>query len=433
MPGLIINPVSQISGEVNVPGDKSISHRAIVLTSLAYGRSEIRGFLKSEDCLATLEAFRLLGVSIEEKGDKIVVEGVGNSGLKSPAKPLDFGNSGTGLRLSAGAIAGYNVKAVLTGDKSLSSRPMDRIIGPLKLMGCKIRSVSKDKSRNITLPFEIEGGSLEGIFYDMPVASAQVKSCILIAGLNARGTTIVHSNYSSRDHTERMMNFMGGKILESSNSVAVNSDKKLHGVELDIPGDFSGAAFLIGAALIVKGPGLVIKNVGLNPTRMGFLNVLEKMGACITIEERGYGKYQEPVGDINIKSSVLQGVEISGDIIPNIIDEIPLLAVIASFAKGRTIIKNAEELRVKESDRIANIVRNLKIAGVTVIEKEDGLIIDGSSKFKGGVFPSYKDHRIAMSLAIGALAADGPSEIKEAEFINTSFPDFEETLKKVAK
>ncbi|MBN2190576.1 MAG: 3-phosphoshikimate 1-carboxyvinyltransferase, partial [Candidatus Aureabacteria bacterium] len=382
MSNLRVNPVSKVAGEIELPGDKSISHRAIILASLAEGDSEVRGFLRSEDCMNTVSVFRNLGVDIGDDGSLIRIKGSGKKGLKTPDKDLYFGNSGTGLRLTAGAVAGYPVTAVLTGDESLSSRPMSRIITPLSMMGCNISGAPAENKRDITAPLKIKGGMLEGIFYDMPVSSAQVKSCILIAGLNAEGTTIVNSLFPCRDHTEKLIEFMGGKILTTEKSVAVNPEAKLHGVNIIVPGDFSSAAFLIAAAMVTKKSELLIKNVGLNPTRTGFLKIIQKMGANVQINYDNTGRYSEQVGDILVKSSSLNAIGISGKIIPNIIDEIPVIALLASFADGTTVIRNAEELRHKESDRISNIVNNLKSAGADIQETDDGMVINGPSEFK---------------------------------------------------
>ncbi|MCK9555753.1 3-phosphoshikimate 1-carboxyvinyltransferase [bacterium] len=433
MSNLHITPVSKVAGEVDLPGDKSISHRAVILASIAEGNSEIRGFLRSDDCLNTVSVFRNLGVDIEDDGKLIKIKGAGKKGLKTPGKDLYFGNSGTGIRLTAGAVAGYPINAVLTGDESLSARPMSRIITPLSMMGCNVSGAPGKNKNDVTAPLKIKGGMLEGIFYDMPVSSAQVKSCILIAGLNADGTTIVNSLLPCRDHTEKLLEFMGGKILVTEKSVAVNPEAKLHGVSIIVPGDFSSAAFLIAAALVTKKSELLIKNVGLNPTRTGFLKIIQKMGAKVEISYDNTGCYSEQAGDIFVRSSSLRAVEVSGKIIPNSIDEIPVIALLATFAEGTTVIRNAGELRHKESDRISNIVSNLKSAGADIQETDDGMIINGPSEFKAGVFDSKGDHRIAMAMAIGALTADKDSSIEGSEFINTSFPGFEKILKKIAR
>lgn len=408
-----------IKGEVKVPGDKSISHRAVMIGSIAEGKTVIHNFLMGEDCLSTVECFRKLGVNIHISDEEVVVEGVGLYGLKESKDILYVGNSGTTIRLISGILAGQNFSVPITGDESIQKRPMDRIINPLRMMGANISGLL-DKYP----PLRIEPTkSLNGIEYKQPIPSAQVKSCILLAGLYANSDTKVIQPSISRDHTERMLKYFGANIITKDNEVYLKPGNKLIGKEIYVPGDISSAAFLIVGALILKGSKLLIRDVGLNETRSGILDVLIKMGGRIKIlNERKLNN--EPIGDILVEYSELKGIEIKGNMIPRLIDEIPIIAVAATQAKGTTIIKNAEELKVKESNRIKAMVNELKKMGANIEELDDGMIINGPSKLKPANLSTYNDHRIAMSLSIAALSADGDSNLQETESIKISFPDF---------
>ena len=416
----------RLKGEVMIPGDKSISHRSIILGSLANGRSRIKGFLESEDCLNTLNAFREMGVQIERVGDKeYIIDGVGLRGLKEPDCILDCGNSGTSMRLLIGFLAAQDFYSVLSGDASLRQRPMKRIIKPLTKMGAMIWSREGGYA-----PLSIEGRSLSGIDYQLPVASAQVKSSILLAGLYSDQEVKIVEPALSRDHTERMLSGFGIDIKMEGYQIIlpVDNNRRLYPQEIEVPGDISSAAFFITAGLITKGSEILLKDIGVNPTRSGFLDVVRDMGGEIKIiNQREVSG--EPIADIRVKSSQLKGIEISGEIIPKLIDEIPIIAVLASQAEGETIIKDASELRVKETDRIAAMVSQLSNLGVEIEELSDGMIINGPARIKGGVkVDSYGDHRIAMSLAIAGLVAKSEITILNTQVINTSFPDFKGRL-----
>ena len=417
------------------PGDKSISHRSIIFGSIAKGKTEVSNFLTGEDCICTQKAFEALGVQIESyysdpENPILRIHGKGMQALQAPAKDIYLGNSGTGMRLLSGLFAGLPYDFKLTGDESLSSRPMKRVINPLSEMGAKI------ESEDGRAPLLIKGKSdLNGIEYKSPIASAQVKSCLLLAGLNAEGVTTVVEPEKSRDHTERMLEYFGSSISYHSGSLEVSIkrlDKDLSAQVIKVPGDISSAAFFMVAGAICEDSELVLENVGINPTRTGILDVLTMMRVNFSVENLR-DDAREPRADIVVKSSDLQACEISGDLIPRLIDEIPVIAILAAQADGTTVIKNAEELKVKESNRIATTVNMLKILGVSVEETDDGMIIEGSA---GKPFPGAKDsgeklvinsngdHRIAMSSAIAALHAEKPVEILKSEFVNTSFPGF---------
>ncbi len=430
MTSVLVEPADKIAGLVSVPGDKSISHRAAILAAMADGPSHLQGFLESADCLATLQALRDLGVRIEpgEKGC-YTVHGNGPEALKNPSRPLDLGNSGTGMRLLAGLIVGQPIKATLTGDDSLRARPMSRVIEPLARMGAKI--VARDGKH---APLELVGGHLKGISYTMNVASAQVKSAILLAALQAQGPTKITEPFASRDHTERLVRHLGGKISVSDNQIQLVGPQRLKAKNVTVPGDLSSAAFLIAAALLLPGSQLVVQNVCLNPTRTGFLDVLKKMGARVKIKMNAQGGC-EPVGSITAQHTPLKGVKLDDPmLIPNIIDEIPILCVLAARAKGITEIRHAQELRVKETDRIAAMTDNLRAQGVRVEDFPDGLRIHGEAKkFPGGNIDARKDHRIAMAFAVAGLCAERAMRISDAEFVDTSFPGFFELLKSLSK
>jgi len=413
----LIRPSTFRDGKVRVPGDKSISHRALMLGSIASGRTEVSGFLAGEDCLATLAAMRALGVGIQRQGEhRLVVDGVGLDGLRAPTGPLDLGNSGTAMRLMAGLLAGQPFDAVLTGDESLSRRPMGRVIEPLTLMGARI------DSRDKRPPLDIHGGrALRAIRYDMPVASAQVKSAILLAGLYADGTTRVLEPAVTRDHTERMLLAMGGCIKREGNEVSVERSE-LQGCAIEVPADLSSAAFPMLGALLAERADVLLEAVGINPTRTGVIDVLRQMGADLTLENtRKFG--EEPVADIRVRSSALRGITVDPALVSLAIDEFPVLFVAAAAAKGTTVFSGLEELRVKESDRIATMAEGLRRLGIEVAETPDGATIRGG-RFRGAEVDSHGDHRVAMSLAMAGTYADAEVTIRDVDNVDTSFPGF---------
>lgn len=412
-----------LKGRVIVPGDKSITHRALILSALADGPSRITGYCEGEDCLNTLRAIRQLGVEIREVSEGLDVLGKGLWGLSEPANVLDCGNSGTGLRLLAGVLAGQGFFSVLTGDGSLRSRPMARIVNPLKLMGAHI---SGRKGGDLA-PLAIQGRELSPITYESPVASAQIKSCVLFAGLFADGTTSVTEPQKSRDHTERMFTYLGIPAQEHGLCVEVQGRQSFQGKPIDVPGDISAAAFFMVAATIVPGSEVLIPNVGLNPERTGILDVLLKMGADISLLNTR-NQSGEPVGDLLIRSADLKGIAIGAEMVPKTIDEFPILCVAAAFAQGETRISGAQELRVKETDRIKAMATELKRLGVVIEETQDGLIIQGQSTLHGASCQSYGDHRVAMSLAVAGLAAKDSVCVDDVDCIETSFPSFHSKL-----
>lgn len=417
-----IQPCGPLRGEITVPGDKSISHRAVMLGALANGTTHITGFLMGEDCLSTIDCFRKMGVEIEITENQVIVEGVGLHGLCEPVETLYTGNSGTTTRLLCGILAGQPFTATLNGDASIQKRPMGRVIKPLREMGASIEG----KNDNYC-PLTLYPSELHGIEYRLPVASAQLKSAILLAGLYAEGQTTVIEPTPSRDHTERMFRALGVEIETRGNEITLEPPEDLHAVDIAVPGDISSAAFFLVAGAIVPGSELTIKNVGVNPTRTGILDVLREMGADIT--ESNFRDDAEPVCDLTVRHSRLHGVEIGGAIIPRLIDELPVLAVAAAFAEGETVIRDAQELKVKESNRIAAMVTELTRAGAAVEETDDGMIIRGGKTPCGASFETYKDHRIAMSLAVLALGAQTASRINDPEVVSISYPDFFDTLK----
>ncbi len=410
-----------LTGAITVAPDKSISHRGVMLGSLANGVTRIENYLTGEDCISTVNCFRALGVEIEISGKSVTVHGTGT--LKQPSNVLNTGNSGTTTRLLAGLLSGYPIDTVLSGDESLNKRPMKRIITPLTMMGAEIKA----KDGNFC-PLQIKGkNQLKAISYTLPVASAQLKSALILAALHGDGVTTITEIEKSRDHTETMLRAMGAKIETQGKIVKVSPIETLSPMELSVPGDISSAAFFIVGALITKGSELVIQNVGVNPTRTGLLTVLKEMGADIK-EENMRTVCGEPVCDLVVKSSNLHGVNVSGKIIPALIDEIPILAVAAACAQGTTHIRDARELRVKESDRILAICEMLKTAGVAYEEYEDGFSVTGTDHIKGGIYESFGDHRMAMSEKILSLVSKEAFEIKDADCVAISFPDFWETL-----
>lgn len=413
-----------LKGSVTIPGDKSISHRAVMFGSISKGITEITGFLQGADCLSTISCFKKMGVNIENNGDKVVVYGNGLHGLTAPQDILDVGNSGTTTRLISGILAPQNFTSVLSGDSSLNKRPMKRIITPLSMMGANI------ESSDGCAPLTIKGSPLKGIAYTSPVSSAQIKSCILLAGLYADGTTSVTEPSLSRNHTELMLKSFGADITSKNLTATITPAKELFGQKVCVPGDISSAAYFIAAGLIVPGSEILVKNVGLNPTRDGLIKVCLAMGADITIQnERTEGG--EAVGDLLVRHSNLKGTTIKGEIIPTLIDEIPIIAVLAAYAEGQTIIADAAELKVKECDRIDAMTTTLFDMGVDITATDDGMIINGGKPLHGALIRDYMDHRIAMSLAIAALNAEGTTTIENAQIANVSFPSFYKDLEKL--
>ncbi len=414
-----VKPGGSLRGEIRVPGDKSMSHRSIMLGSLADGVTHVTGFLNAEDALATLQAFRAMGVRIDGPvNGEVTIHGVGKHGLKQPEGPLYLGNSGTSMRLLCGLLSGQAFDTVLTGDKSLESRPMRRVTEPLALMGAQIETQPDG-----TAPLKIRGGAkLRGIHYEMPIASAQVKSCLLLAGMYAEGETSVTEPAPTRDHTERMLNGFSYPVVREGNKAIIDSDGSLKACEIDVPSDISSAAFFLVGASIAPDSDVTLKHVGINPTRTGVIDILRLMGADIEVtNEHSVGG--EPVADIRVRSSQLQGIDIPEDLVPLAIDEFPVLFVAAACAEGRTRLTGAKELRVKESDRIQVMADGLQSLGVDAQPTEDGMIINGSS-IGGGTVDSHGDHRIAMSFSIAGLRANGTITISDCENVNTSFPEF---------
>ena len=419
----IIGNSGPLMGEVFTPGDKSISHRSVIFGSLAEGKSTIKGFLKSEDTLSTLNAFISMGVEINMTNGMVDIQGVGVHGLKKPPKIIDAGNSGTTARLLMGLLSGQDFTSELTGDMYLRKRPMRRVVDPLMLMGAGITGENNAE----TLPLTIKGQKLHSIKYELPVASAQVKSAIILAGLFADGETEIIEPQKTRDHTERILKYLGSPLKTEGNSIFVNPVEKLNPSILNIPSDISSAAFFIVAALINRGSEIILKNVGLNTARTGILDILIRMGGSIEINNKRE-ECGEPVGDLVVKSSDLKGIEIKGDDIPRTIDELPIITAAACFAEGSTVIKEAKELRVKETDRIKAVVSELAKLGADITELEDGMIIKGGKQLKGYICDSWGDHRIAMSLAIAATLSQGETTINNSECVNISYPEFFDTL-----
>ena len=420
----VLKSKNNIKGTFTVPGDKSISHRSVMLSSLAEGTSHISGFLTGEDCLSTVSCFKKMGVEIEIDGTNVTVHGRGLNGLTKPTETLDVGNSGTTLRLMTGILAAQKFESHITGDSSIQKRPMDRVNAPLSLMGASIKGCGGEK---LYAPLTVEGKNLKAIEYTLPVASAQVKSAIILAGLYADGKTTIIEPEATRDHTEIMLNYLGADIKKDGNKITVKPVKELYAKDITVPGDISSAAYFMAAGAVCPSSDVTITNVGINPTRTGIITVLENMGAAISIlnERTVCG---EKVADINVKTSKLKGTVVEGDIIPKLIDEIPVIAVIACFADGKTVIKDAQELKVKESNRIKTVVGELKKFGADIEETDDGMIINGSKTLKGAVIESHNDHRIAMSMAIAALMAEGETTIKNSECVDISFPNYFDIL-----
>ena len=427
---LTVRQARSLGGEITVPGDKSISHRAVLFSALADGPTIITGFLPGEDCVCTMRALQAMGCGIEaDSKTRLVVNGVDGK-LRPPLESLDCGNSGTAMRLMAGVLAGQPFASRLIGDASLSGRPMQRIVDPLRLMGAKISG----QGEKHTAPLEIQGQTLKGIEYTLPVASAQLKSCLLLAGLFAHGTTSVTETTPSRDHTERLLAHFHAPpnidLVPQGKTIRVRGGTRLHGRDFRVPGDFSSAAFWIAAAAAFPGSDLMVTELGLNGTRTGLLSVLTRMGAHIT--EALSDSSCEPYGNVRVHGRKLRGTKIAGAEIANVIDELPIIAVIAAVAEGDTEIRGAHELRVKETDRIAAMANNLRAFGVAVTEHDDGMTVHGGSPLAGAKVGSFGDHRIAMSCAILGLFAKGETTVSDIGCIATSYPTFQDDLNKIA-
>lgn len=427
-----IAPTRGLKGEVTIPGDKSISHRSIILGSIALGTTEITHFLEGADCLSTIDCFRKMGVEIERKPSSILVHGKGLRGLTAPASTLNVGNSGTTTRLISGILSGQNFATTLSGDDSLNSRPMKRIMTPLNTMGAHIRSLND----NGCAPLHIRPGALHGIHYQSPVASAQVKSAVLLAGLYADSPTSVTEPALSRNHTELMLQGFGAYVAtdlhtDGTATAHVEPCKELYGQQICVPGDISSAAYFIAAALLVPGSELLVKNVGTNFTRAGFLKVCKAMGADIeTVSQTIEGG--ESRADLLVRYSHLKGTVIEGDIIPTLIDEIPMIAIMAAFADGQTVIRDAAELKVKETNRIDTVTAGLKAMGADITPTDDGMIIEGTGHLNGASIQSYLDHRIAMAFSVAGLASDGETQIVDSQCVDVSYPEFYATLNSIS-
>ncbi len=428
MSSITIQPAVSVSGEIVVPGDKSISHRSIMLGAIANGVTTVRGFLRGEDNMSTMHAFRAMGVEIVDDGETIHITGRGLHGLREPGDVLDCGNSGTTIRLITGLLSGQSFFSVVTGDQYLRKRPMKRVVEPLSRMGARIAG----RSGGTLAPLAISGGSLKGIDYQSPVSSAQIKSSLMLAGLYADGETTVSEPSLSRDHSERMFQLFGASLVRHDKGVTVRGGVELTAQEVTVPGDISSAAFFIVAALITPNSELLIKNVGVNPSRTGVIDILQAMGGNIQLLELR-DVSGEPVADILVRSSHLKGITISGSVVPRAIDEFPAICVAAARAEGVTIIRDAKELRVKETDRITAIADNLRKLGITVTESEDGMDITGSEQLLGGIVDSSGDHRIAMSMSVAALVASSTITVTDISCVATSFPSFFPLLEKVAQ
>lgn len=412
---MVIQKIKKAVGQIKVPGDKSISHRAVMLGSLANGVTEISGFLKGADCLSTIDCFRKMGIDIDINGENVTVHGNGLRGLKKPDEMLYTGNSGTTTRLLCGILAGQNFDTSITGDASIQKRPMGRVVQPLSMMGAKIE--------NEYCPLYITGTKLHGIDYKMPVASAQVKTAIILAGLYAYGETVIHEIEKSRDHTELMLSAMGADLTVDNLDITVKPTNDLTAVNVDVPGDISSAAFFLVLGAIMPNSQITVTNVGINPTRTGIIDVLKDMGADITLENV-HTSAGETVADITVRSSSLKGTTVGGDIIPRLIDELPIIAVAAVFADGQTVIKDAQELKVKETNRIRAVVDEFNKCGIDITETDDGMIINGGKSIHGADFKTYGDHRMAMSLTVLAQLADGESTLDASDCACVSYPTF---------
>lgn len=421
---MVIQKIKKAVGQIKVPGDKSISHRAVMLGSLANGVTEISGFLKGADCLSTIDCFRKMGIDIDINGENVTVHGNGLRGLLKPDEMLYTGNSGTTTRLLCGILAGQNFDTSITGDASIQKRPMGRVIQPLSMMGAKIE--------NEYCPLYITGTKLHGIDYKMPVASAQVKTAIILAGLYADGETVIHEIEKSRDHTELMLSAMGADLTVDNLDITVKPTNDLTAVNVDVPGDISSAAFFLVLGAIMPNSQITVTNVGINPTRTGIIDVLKDMGADITLENV-HTSAGETVADITVRSSSLKGTTVGGDIIPRLIDELPIIAVAAVFADGQTVIKDAQELKVKETNRIRAVVDEFNKCGIDITETDDGMIINGGKSIHGADFKTYGDHRMAMSLTVLAQLADGESTLDDSDCACVSYPTFFDDFYKLGK
>lgn len=421
---MVIQKIKKAVGQIKVPGDKSISHRAVMLGSLASGVTEISGFLKGADCLSTIDCFRKMGIDIDINGENVTVHGNGLRGLLKPDEMLYTGNSGTTTRLLCGILAGQNFDTSITGDASIQKRPMGRVVQPLSMMGAKIE--------NEYCPLYITGTKLHGIDYKMPVASAQVKTAIILAGLYADGETVIHEIEKSRDHTELMLSAMGADLTVDNLDITVKPTNDLTAVNVDVPGDISSAAFFLVLGAIMPNSQITVTNVGINPTRTGIIDVLKDMGADITLENV-HTSAGETVADITVRSSSLKGTTVGGDIIPRLIDELPIIAVAAVFADGQTVIKDAQELKVKETNRIRAVVDEFNKCGIDITETDDGMIINGGKSIHGADFKTYGDHRMAMSLTVLAQLADGESTLDDSDCACVSYPTFFDDFYKLGK
>ena len=422
-----IRKQSSLRGTLTVPGDKSISHRAVMFGALANGTTKISHFLEGADCLSTISCFRKMGIDIERNKDEILVHGKGLHGLCTPSVILDVGNSGTTTRLISGILAGQKFSSELDGDDSIRTRPMKRIMTPLNRMGADIASIRD----NGCAPLRINGKNLHGIHYDSPVASAQVKSCVLLAGLYADGITSVTEPFLSRNHTEIMLNYFGAEVHSEGTTASVKPEPVLDGREVKVPGDISSAAYFIAAGLLTPDSEILLRNVGINPTRAGLLKICMDMGADITLLNQS--TEGEPTADLLIRTSSLKGTIVEGEIIPALIDEIPMIAVMAAFAEGTTVIRDAQELKVKESDRIAVMVENLRRMGADIEGTDDGMIIHGGKPLHGAVIDSHLDHRVAMSFAVAGTVCDGTVDINGGDCVKISYPDFYNDLYSLSK
>lgn len=427
MKSITIQPARALKGELTVPGDKSISHRSIMLGAIANGVTTVRGFLRGEDNMSTMHAFRAMGVRIDDDGETLAIHGRGLHGLQEPGDVLDCGNSGTTIRLITGLLSGQSFFSVVTGDQYLRKRPMKRVVEPLSRMGARISG----RNQGSLAPLAINGGGLRAIEYESPVSSAQIKSSIMLAGLYADGATTVREPSLSRDHSERMFRLFGASLERFENGVTVRGGAELNAQEVSVPGDISSAAFFIVAALITPNSEVLIRNVGINPTRTGVIDILTEMGGRIELlDQRELSG--EPVADLLVRTSSLKGITISGSVVPRAIDEFPVICVAAACAEGVTSVRDAKELRVKETDRISAMATNLRALGVVVTETEDGMDICGAENISGGQVESFGDHRIAMSMAIAAQVATDAVTIQDTDCVATSFPTFFPLLEKVA-
>jgi len=424
----IIKPVTSLQGEIEVPGDKSISHRALIIGAMSNGKMNISNLANGRDCLSTIGCLEHLGIKIQKEQNRVVVNSRGLFGFREPQNFLDAGNSGTTMRVLCGVLAGQSFNSVVTGDESLRNRPMRRVIEPLQKMGAEIQA----HNNNQFAPIAISGKKLNSIEYTIPIPSAQVKTALVLAGLLADGKTTIQENIPTRDHTERMLKYLGIDITSQNGGLDVAGQSEIKSKDIFVPGDISSAIYFIGAGLLVKNSHIKIKNVGLNPGRIGALKVLKKMGAKIEIKNVKEINC-EPVGEIEVRSSDLKGTEILSEEIPSLIDEIPLLAVLTCLAEGKTSIKGAEELRVKEIDRLKAMASELTKLGANIKELPDGLEISGSIKFKGASVESFGDHRMAMALAVAGLVASSETIVENAEVVDVSFPNFFEILDSLTK